>query len=247
MITAEVQKGHIYYRCTKKKGACSQPYAREEVLLSQIDEVLAEHAMSSPWQKEFEKLIAEDERDSSKETAASVQALREEVHTLSRKIDRLTDLYIAQDIEREDYLKRRRALVLERKSVEERIALLERDAGYWLEPMRTWVNDASLLDEAAKSKDIPSKKSSLRKIFGSNLHLEKRIVQETAPFPYAALRAARQKYSSNETSFIRAAGLGFEPRYSPPKGDVLPLDDPAIWRVIKLSDSGHLDERCTVL
>jgi hypothetical protein len=24
------------------------------------------------------------------------------------------------------------------------------------------------------------------------------------------------------------AGLGFEPRYSPPKGDVLPLDDPAI-------------------
>ncbi len=27
---------------------------------------------------------------------------------------------------------------------------------------------------------------------------------------------------------IRAAGLGLEPRYSPPKGDVLPLDDPAI-------------------
>ena len=24
-----------------------------------------------------------------------------------------------------------------------------------------------------------------------------------------------------------AAGQGFEPRYSPPKGDVLPLDDPA--------------------
>jgi hypothetical protein len=28
--------------------------------------------------------------------------------------------------------------------------------------------------------------------------------------------------------FEFAAGLGFEPRYSPPKGDVLPLDDPAI-------------------
>ena len=25
----------------------------------------------------------------------------------------------------------------------------------------------------------------------------------------------------------RAAGLGLEPRYSPPEGDVLPLDDPA--------------------
>ena len=30
------------------------------------------------------------------------------------------------------------------------------------------------------------------------------------------------------TSCTLAAGLGFEPRYSPPKGDVLPLDDPAI-------------------
>jgi len=207
MITAEVQKGHTYYRCTKKKGACSQPYAREEVLLSQIDDTLADHAMPSPWQKEFEKLIAEDERNASRETSASVQALREEVHTISRKIDRLTDLYIAQDIEREDYLKRRRALVLEKKSVEERMALLQRNAGYWLEPMLAWAKDASLLDEAAKSKDIPFKKSSLRKIFGSNLHLENRTLQKTALFPYAALLAARQKYSPNETRFIRAPSI----------------------------------------
>jgi len=52
------------------------------------------------------------------------------------------------------------------------------------------------------SKNHPSGKSSAFEFL--NLHLEKRIVQETAPFPYAALRAARQKYSPNETSFIRA-------------------------------------------
>ena len=28
---------------------------------------------------------------------------------------------------------------------------------------------------------------------------------------------------------IFAAGLGFEPRYQPPKGCVLPLDDPAMF------------------
>ncbi len=28
--------------------------------------------------------------------------------------------------------------------------------------------------------------------------------------------------------FVRAAGLGLEPRYTPPEGVVLPLDDPAI-------------------
>jgi len=51
-------------------------------------------------------------------------------------------------------------------------------------------------------KNLPSGKSSAFEFL--NLYLEKRIVQETAPFPYAALRAARQKYAPNESSFIRA-------------------------------------------
>ena len=62
----------------------------------------------------------------------------------------------------------------------------------------------------------------------SNLTLhDRRILENPLPL-YAALRAARQKFSENDVSFIRAAGLGFGPRYSPSKGDVLPLDDPAI-------------------
>jgi len=35
-ITAETQKGHNYYRCTKKKLPCSQKYVREESLNEQI-------------------------------------------------------------------------------------------------------------------------------------------------------------------------------------------------------------------
>lgn len=46
MITAEVQKGHIYYRCTKRKGRCSQRYIREEALTKQIRERLKEVAIN---------------------------------------------------------------------------------------------------------------------------------------------------------------------------------------------------------
>ena len=35
-ITSEIQKGHIYYRCTKKRGKCSQRYIREELLAEKI-------------------------------------------------------------------------------------------------------------------------------------------------------------------------------------------------------------------
>jgi hypothetical protein len=196
---------YVYYRCTKKKGVCSQSYIREESLVSQLNDVLSGYAMPSRWQAEFEKLIAEDERTASLKNAALVQELREKVHDISRKLDRLTDLYIAQDIERGDYLGRRRSLVLEKKSIEEQSARLERDAGHWLEPMRAWVKDASLLDEAAESKDLPSKKIPLQKIFGSNLHLQNKKVHETATSPWAALRAARTTHADSDASFIRVA------------------------------------------
>ena len=129
MITAEVQKGHTYYRCTKKKGVCSQGYIREEALIPQLDELFRKYAMPTVWQEEFEKFIAEDEQSSSLQTTAFVQGLRDTVHDISRKLDRLTDLYIAQDIEREDYLARRRILVLEKKSVEEQCSSPKRTPG----------------------------------------------------------------------------------------------------------------------
>jgi len=53
--------------------------------------------------------------------------------------------------------------------------------------------------------DLPSKKSSLQKIFGSNLFLHDKKVQEKASSPYAALRAARQNFLPFQTSHIRVA------------------------------------------
>ena len=45
MFTAETKKGHNYYRCTRKKKLCFQPYIREEQL---SDQVRAEVDMTSP-------------------------------------------------------------------------------------------------------------------------------------------------------------------------------------------------------
>src|SRR3989338_795894 len=40
-ITAETQKGFIYYRCTKKKGLCKEKhFLREEMLTDQIKSFL---------------------------------------------------------------------------------------------------------------------------------------------------------------------------------------------------------------
>ncbi len=211
MITGEIQKGHTYYRCTKKKGVCAEPYVREEALSPQLNTILSSYDLPPLWAEELRRLMDEDKDKTSRETEAFVQELREKVQDISRQLDRLTDLYIAQDIERADYLERRRALISDRKSFEEQIARLEQNACAWLEPMQEWVNHASMLDEIAKNFDLPSKKSSLQKIFGSNLTLRNRKVEQTPVEHWATLRVARQNFSENEVSFIAAPGAGLEP------------------------------------
>ena len=66
-ITAEKQKGHIYYRCTKKKGPClSKKFLREEALLSQINEAIKKVYIDDPTKDKminrFDELFQEESK-----------------------------------------------------------------------------------------------------------------------------------------------------------------------------------------
>ena len=52
--------------------------------------------------------------------------------------------------------------------------------------------------------DLTPKKSSLVKIFGSNLFLKNRILVSTPTKPYASLREARSNFSEKEASLFAA-------------------------------------------
>src|SRR3990167_792435 len=70
-ITAEKQKGHNYYRCTKKKGLCQEKhYLREEALTEQITSYLQKVSLSS---QDTEKILAalDSEQDKAREDAQS--------------------------------------------------------------------------------------------------------------------------------------------------------------------------------
>ena len=59
--------------------------------------------------------------------------------------------------------------------------------------------------------DLPSKKLSLQKIFGSNLHLKSRLAFGNPFKHYASLREARENFANNDLSLILAEPGGFEP------------------------------------
>ena len=114
---------YTYYRCTRKSRThkCAEAPVRSELLDTQLSGLLAEYAMPSEWIAPLSIMLDKEAADAVKTASGAVQGLRERVAEYSRNLARLTDVYVAQDIERDDYLERRRSLLSEKKSVEEQI------------------------------------------------------------------------------------------------------------------------------
>ena len=186
---------YVYYHCTKKRGLCNGEYIREEALDQELSGLLSRFHLPRDWAEELYKMTEQDEKEISQTTGVSLQAMCAKIAELESKIARLTDLFVEQDIERGEYLERKRELMSQKKSVQENILWLERDAGHWLEPMRNWIQEAQNLDKIAESEDLLSKKSSLQKIFGSNLTLCAREARGTPKNHWLSLTHTKESQS----------------------------------------------------
>jgi hypothetical protein len=191
---------YVYYHCTKKRGHCDGEYIREEELDQELSGLLSRFHLPRDWAEGLYKMTEQDEKEISQTTGASLQAMRAKITELESKIARITDLFVEQDIDRDEYLERKRDLMSQKKSAQENILRLERDAGHWLEPMRNWIKEAETLDKIAESEDLLSKKSSLQKIFGSNLTLCAREARGTPQNHWLSL--TRTKESQSEKNLV---------------------------------------------
>ena len=202
---------YTYYHCTKKRGLCSQPCIREEKLDSQLSDVLKTYAMPADWTVELSKLADKDEVEAKASSALTSQATRDELAVISSKLKRLRGIYIDEDIEQEEYLVEKAELLSRKKSLEEKMTDLEQGVISWLEPLREWIKDASNIEENAISSDLPLKKLSAQKIFGSNLFLKNRRIEFNPVPPYAELCSARKNFSEKELSLVLVPphGLGY--------------------------------------
>ncbi len=218
---------YTYYRCTKKKTFCSQPFIREEELDSQLSNLLKPYAMPKAWADGLNQRAEQDMVESTQATAPFLQGLRSKIVELDRKLARLKELYLDQDIDQAEFRHDKNEFLSEKKSLEEQIARLERQQNVWLEPFQNWLKEAQMVDEIAISSVLTSKKSLAQKIFGSNLCLsDKKVVvinQEQSPYPsgsigefpsktqWTALWAARKMAIEKPLSFVLEPIPGVEP------------------------------------
>ena len=211
-ITAEIQKGHTYYRCTKKSRSvkCSQSYIREEVINQRLSSLLQKFSLRPDWAAGMMKMLEQEKTEAAQSSTAFVQEAQERIRAIQTKLQRLLDGYLEQDIEREIYREQKAKLLSEKKSLEEQMARIEQKRTGWLEPMAEWIKEASSLPKIAQENDLFAKKVIAKEIFGSNLVLaggETRTegAQDGANAPqnqWAAVAAAHQMALKKPLSFI---------------------------------------------
>ena len=212
---------YVYYHCTKKSKTqkCIELGVREEELDNQLSNLLTEYTMPKEWADMLSGKLDLEEKQSVTSVQKEIQELKNELEDISQNLSRLTDVYVAQDIERADYLERRRSLMSSKKSIEEKIMQITKTPTMWIEPTREWIKEAQILDEISKTADLPSKKLSLQKIFGSNLILKGREASGNPFNHYAELRSARQNLGKNDVSLIGVPRRRIELRTSPSSGE----------------------------
>ena len=140
LITAETQKGHNYYRCTKKKQKCEEKYLREENLVEQMKGIIQKVSLPDDWAENMLAEIDKEKEQAKEETKVFVQNLQEEKSEVEQKMDKLLDLFIdGKGITPEEYQAKKQKMLNEKLDIEQKIKDFEQTGNNWLEPMKEMI------------------------------------------------------------------------------------------------------------
>ena len=198
-ITAELQKGHNYYRCTKKKGVCSQKYVREEMLTEQFISFLQKVSLSSQDTQKILKELEKDEQKVKEEMADYSQGLKKELKNVNSKLDKLLSAYLDEIISTDEYTVRKQKLLIKKVELKEKIGDFEEKGVSWFEPARGFIQNLNYAQKLVLSQN-KSEMTTFLKNIGSNHILLNQQFSFSAKNEYkmaAERRAAARREANN--------------------------------------------------
>jgi len=189
-ITAERQKGHVYYRCTKKKGFCEEKYIREETLVGELQRYITSYALPDDWADNMLRQFEADKVENEKKTADVLASLTTDAKAIDAKLDRLLDAHLEGILARTEYVTKKDRLLSDKLTLDQRIAEIDRVGSDWLEPMKKFLLD----NKQAKTVACRGDHSELRafvKNIGSNFLLKGKTLGCVAKIGWPAARDFR--------------------------------------------------------
>ena len=192
-ITAEKQKGYIYYRCTKSRGKCSQSYIREEELEIQLagilDPIRIDEQTSEFVLARLEELYQEDKTYQEKITKSlriKLARLKQEKKKLFRKMinDQIDDQQMYQEL---------------REEIDRQIAQIGVQIARLSQSSHDWLEQSSNLLKLAKyakklfSEGVKEEKYKLLESVSSNRILRDKKVSFLYKKPFDLLAKGRER------------------------------------------------------
>ncbi len=141
-VTAQRQKGHHYYNCTRHHGPCElEKYIREESLSLEIHAALSYRTLPgevADWiLAQVDQWQAEEAHLS--EGLATQHAAR--LDDIQARLNRLLDVYLEGTVNKEEYTARKEAFIREKASLSADLAQIKTKGAGWIEPLRAFVTD----------------------------------------------------------------------------------------------------------
>ena len=196
-ITAQFSRGkcggiYRYYRCTKKKGVCSQKYVQESNLVAQLKARLKSVAICDEWTGKMLRQVDEWQKENVRSSQSFVQNLKSKLADTQEKLDKLVSAYIDGDIPKENYLAKKEELLKQKVSLANDLEDFGRTGKNWLQPLRAWILDANKAEKLSQSESFGEIKAFVQKIGTNPLLLDKSVsVLFGEPWDFAALRLAQ--------------------------------------------------------
>lgn len=184
-ITAEekykIQKNgnihhYIYYRCTKKKGYCSQNAIRGKDLKKQILKFLEQIQISQKFKNWAIKYLREKHKTESGDQLLILQKHQRNHRQNQKQINNLLDLRLRDLIDDKAYKTKKKTLIEEQQEIEKNLGRLKERNRDWLELAEKTFKFASNTYNWFKKGSFDEKKIILQTI-GSNLVLKDRILK----------------------------------------------------------------------
>ena len=164
-----------YYRCTKKRGACSQPYIEVKELEKQIDEVLASIVMTQHCREWLIKYFDEANKDEEKTALTIYKTQHRTLEIIAKELFNLTTMRRKEQIEEDEFIEQRNALLAERRQLQERVGGTEYRIEKWLELAEKTFDFSSRCRYWFEHGDFADKKVIVHTISGSNITLRIKI------------------------------------------------------------------------
>ncbi len=217
-ITAQYAKGnggtYVYYRCTKKRGACSERYVSEKKLTEQIRDFLQKVSLSSQDTEKCLAALDAEETQAKQQAQDEAKILREHVADLDTRLERLLDAYLNNALSTTEYAAKKNKIISEKATFTEKVADIEERGVSWLEPAREFVLS---LNQAANllSRNEKHEMTAFLKNIGANHSLRNRQFGFSPKLQYV-LTAERSEAGSSGLQFpVWSARLESNQRPSP--------------------------------